>query len=87
MNLEELSEIKARWELARMAGQDADEAGNGWDQAKIRALVRSWQDIPDLYDAAKQLVEAATFKTLCGWCVRNDHDACLGDRCECSCSR
>lgn len=50
---EELQEINARYRHAAMAGEDAVDAGNGWNEAKINALVRSWQDIPRLHDAYK----------------------------------
>jgi hypothetical protein len=42
--------VNARYQLARLAGQDAVDAGKGWDQAKINALVRSWQDVAWLHD-------------------------------------
>jgi hypothetical protein len=51
----ELSAIKSRWGLARLAGQDAEEAGNGWDDAKIRIFVRSWSDIPILTEEIDKL--------------------------------
>jgi len=48
----DLGAIRARYQLARMAGENATDAGNGWDPAKIGALIRSWQDVSALYDDA-----------------------------------
>lgn len=50
----DLEAIAARYSLARMAGEAADDAGQGWDNSKIRAVVRSWQDVYDLYRYAKE---------------------------------
>jgi len=44
-----LPEIKIRWQKARLAGEDADDASHGWDDAKRLAIVASWQDIPILF--------------------------------------
>lgn len=46
----DLDRIRARWTLARLAGMDAEV--NGWDQGKINALIRSWQDVAVLYRLA-----------------------------------
>jgi len=51
---DQLNDIVARYQLARMAGEDADDAGNGWDLAKINAIVRSWQDVYVLFQEVKQ---------------------------------
>lgn len=53
----DLDAISARYHLARMAGTDADDAGNGWDQSKMNAVVRSWQDVSALHDAYKALLD------------------------------
>ena len=52
-----LIEVRSRFELARMAGLDADEAGNGWDKAKLGALIDSWQDVAKLHDELKRYYE------------------------------
>lgn len=48
-------EIAARYRFAAMAGEDADY--NGWDKAKINAMVRSWQDGYKLYREVVALQE------------------------------
>lgn len=48
-------EIAARHRFAAMAGEDADY--NGWNEAKIDALVRSWQDVYKLYREVVALQE------------------------------
>lgn len=48
-----LSDIAARFRLASMAGEDADY--NGWDEAKINVMVRSWQDNYVLFHEVKRL--------------------------------
>lgn len=53
----DLDAIRSRYQLARLAGQSADDAGEGWTPAKIRALVRSWQDVADLHDYVKAMSE------------------------------
>lgn len=50
--------IRARYDLARMAGTAADDGMQGWDQGKIDAMVRSWQDVSTLHDACRELIEA-----------------------------
>lgn len=51
----DLDAVQARYALARAAGLDADDAGNGWDQPKINAVVRSWQDVAELHDEVRRL--------------------------------
>jgi hypothetical protein len=51
----DLAVIRGRYELARAAGTDAEDAGNGWDPAKIRAVIASWQDVSVLYDEVLRL--------------------------------
>lgn len=46
----DLDAVRRRHDLACMAGRDADEAGNGWDEPKLRALIHSWQDVAALHD-------------------------------------
>lgn len=50
----DLEAIGSRWSLARMAGEAADDAGEGWDNGKIRAVLRSWGDVRDLFNAVKR---------------------------------
>ena len=42
---------RSRAEMARLAGIDAEDARNGWDAAKNRAVRRSAQDVPALLTA------------------------------------
>jgi hypothetical protein len=46
----DLDAVRARFQLAQLAGQDADDAGNGWDAAKLGAITRLWQDVARLTD-------------------------------------
>ncbi len=50
----DLEAVRRRFELAAMAGRDATEAGNGWNPAKIAAVVSSWQDVASLHDGVKR---------------------------------
>jgi hypothetical protein len=50
----QLNDIVARYQLARMAGEDAEDAGRGWDHAKINAIVRSWQDVYVLFQEVRR---------------------------------
>lgn len=52
---DELTDIRNRWHLARLAGIDAEDAGNGWDAAKVNALSQSWQDVATLHDELQRL--------------------------------
>lgn len=51
----DLESVKARHEFARMAGIAADDAGQGWDGPKLRALVASWQYVAALHDEVRRL--------------------------------
>ncbi len=55
MTEDDLQEISRRYTLARMAGEVAVNAGGGWDDSKIRAVVASWQDVQSLFNEVKRL--------------------------------
>jgi hypothetical protein len=50
-----LDDIANRWTIARYAGIDADDTGKGWDDAKMRALITSWQDVGPLIEEVRWL--------------------------------
>ena len=55
----EMPQIRARYELARIAGVHVEEANHGhWDRPQLRALIASWRDVATLYDEVLRLREA-----------------------------
>lgn len=60
---DDLAAIRARYQHARMAGTAADDAEQGWDDAKVRALTRSWQDVSRLHDEVLRLRRALEGRT------------------------
>ncbi len=61
----DLDAVNDRYQYARLAGLDSE--ANGWDPAKLRALVASWQDVASLHDEVlrvRRLLEEVDITTI-----------------------
>lgn len=74
----DLDEVKARYLLARMAGEHVDDAGHGPDEATFRVVAASCQDVPELHDELKILRKiAGAAEDLWGHCMDPEHEVCV----------
>lgn len=79
----DLEAVRARWGTARMAGEAAEDGGEGWGLPKIRALVASWQDVARLHAEVERLRgEVRDYETQYRQAVDRRLDAELGARGE-----